>query len=353
MAGPNVDLRPSLTVGGRVNEALDKTVQTLLVEETVDGLYRCEIVLRNFDLESREYLYFDRKILDFGKEIKVKLGRGSEAGTVFTGRIIGLEASFPGNQPPQFTVLAEDRLQDLRMTRRTRTFDQSTDAAAFQAIAGKHGLSASIDAAGPQHKVIVQLNQSDLAFIRERAQAIDAEVWVDDRTLHVQSRGSRNAGDLTLTYGQELWEFSVLADLAAQRTAVTVTGWDIATKQLITVEAADAAIRAELSGDKGGGALLRQALGERKEQLSHTVPFSDAEARALAEATYRRAARRFLTGRGLAEGDTALRAGCHVTLKNLGPLFNGTYYVSEVLHRFDRVNGYRTQFQVQRPGIGG
>src|SRR5206468_1209312 len=105
------------------------------------------------------YLYFDRGRLDFGKDLGVTLDRA----TLFAGRITALEAAFPDGAPPELTVLAEDAFQDLRMTRRSRTFTQQSDAAVIRSIAGEHGLTADVDVTGPTHKVLAQLNQSDLA----------------------------------------------------------------------------------------------------------------------------------------------------------------------------------------------
>jgi hypothetical protein len=34
-------------------------------------------------------------------------------------------------------------------------------------------------------------------------------------------------------------------------------------------------------------------------------------------------------------------------------MFSGEYYVSEVEHLFDGVSGLRTEFAVERPGLGG
>ena len=39
-------------------------------------------------------------------------------------------------------------------------------------------------------------------------------------------------------------------------------------------------------------------------------------------------------------------------LKELGPLFSGKYTVTAVRHRFDTAQGVRTEFEVERPGIG-
>jgi len=75
-------------------------------------------------------------------------------------------------------------------------------------------------------------------------------------------------------------------------------------------------------------------------------------ARSMAEASYRSRARRFVTGSALADGDARLRAGVTVTLSGLGSLFDGDYYVVRVRHTYNLTDGYRTEFDVERPGLG-
>jgi phage protein D len=263
-----------------------------------------------------------------------------------------MEGRFPHLRPPEILIKAEDRLQDLRMTRRTRTFENISDSDLFQQIASQQGLQADIDVSGPTYKVLAQVNQSDLAFLRERARAVDAEVWVDDTTLSVQSRAKRNANDMTLTYGQGLFEFSAMADLANQATGFSVTGWDVSAKQPLGYTATSSALAGEVNGDLSGSAALQQAIGQRTQQVVHALPYTSQEAQAQAEARYRRWARRFVTGSGIADGDGRIQVGTSLTLQGLGTLFNGKFYVTAVRHLFDPENGYRTWFAVERPGIG-
>jgi hypothetical protein len=54
----------------------------------------------------------------------------------------------------------------------------------------------------------------------------------------------------------------------------------------------------------------------------------------------------------VAEASSRLRVGSRVELKELGPLFSGKYTVTAVRHRFDVARGVRTEFDVERPGIG-
>ncbi|MBZ5621158.1 MAG: hypothetical protein LAQ69_20890 [Acidobacteriia bacterium] len=346
--------RPVFTIGGQTQTLLGDRLLGLMVEETVEGLYRAEATFANFDQTGGGFgfLYFDRKLLDFGKDLTIQMGGGQTSATVFTGRLMALEGRYPHHTPPEVLLLAEDRLQDLRMTRRTRTFENISDSDLFQQIASQQGLQANVDVSGPTHKVLAQVNQSDLAFLRERARAVDAELWVDDKQLNVQSRSKRKTNEFTLTYGQGLFEFTAMADLADQATGFSVTGWDVVSKQAISFRATSSALGGELNGDQGGSAVLQQAIGQRDQQVVHTLPFTSQEAQALAEGYYRRWARRFVTGSGIADGDGRIQVGTSLTLSGLGSLFDGKFYVTSVRHMFDPANGYRTWFAVERPGIG-
>ena len=271
---------------------------------------------------------------------------------IFKGKITALEGIFPEGQSPEIAILAEDALQNLRMTRRTRSFEDMADADIFRKIAGDHGLTSSIEASGATHKTIAQVNQSDLAFLRERARSIDAEIWLKDKELNVKTRADRRGEKVSLKYKAEMREFRVLADLANQRTSVVAAGWDVAGKEAIKFEAADSVIAGEVGSDASGIGILKSAFGERRESLAHGVPLGSREAQSAAESYLKTAARQFVVGRGVAEPNARLRVGATVELDGLGKLFNGKYYVAEIAHIFDSVKGFRTEFRAERLGIG-
>lgn len=347
--------RPRFSIDGRVDEALGRDTVSLSVEETTDGLYTCEARFANFGPQTRGgvgYLYFGRDVLEFGKEVAVELGPSDASRQVFQGRISALEAHYETGQMPEIVMLAEDRLQTLRMTRRTRTFEDVTDEDVMRQIAQEHSLTPQLDVSGPNRKVLAQVNQSDLAFLRERARSINAELWVEGDTLYAKSRRDRAGSAVNLEYGVNLLSFAVRADLAHQCSEVGVAGWDVSAKDGIAETASADAISSELGSDTGGGSILETALGPRKERLVHTTPFDSEEARAMAEARYRERARRFVTGAGVADGMAELRVGATLSLSGLGSLFDGNYYAVRVRHVYDVDRGYRTEFAVERPGLG-
>ena len=349
-SSPLLASRPVFSVDGQDRAPLSTGLLRLSILEKVSGIYRCESTFGNWGPVGNAlgYLYFDRRTLEFGKVFQVTL----QAAPLFDGRITALEAQFAEDGAPEITVRAKDGLEDLRMTRRTRTFANVSDADLVRQVASDHGLTAEVDAAGPTHEVVAQVNQSDLQFLRERVRSIDAELWMDGTTLHAQSHTRRDGGTLELSLGSALREFTVTADLDAQRTSLSVSGWDRASKSAIAQEATESAISGELSGGDSGASILRTAFGERGESLTDAVPLDSAEAQARAEALFRVRARQFVTGRGVADTNALLRVGAYVDLQELGPLFSGRYYVTEVHHVFDPTKGMRTGFVAERPGLG-
>jgi phage protein D len=343
--------RPSVYLAGQEDQTLEQGMTMVSIRENVQGLFRCEARFGNWGPKDGAigFLYFDRKKLDFGKQLQIKIDQD----VIMDGRISGIESDFSEGKPPEITVLLEDRFQDLRMTRRTRVFENVSDADVVRKIASDYGLQTDIDMSGPAYKVLSQVNQSDLAFIRERARSIDAELWMDGSKLSAKSRSKRNGATLTLNYGGDLREFCVLADVATQRTSLAVTGWDVSGKTGIKHEAPASVIQSELnSGDTNGADTLKQAFAERKESVCHLLPLTTQDAQSQAEAAYKAVARRFLTGRGVAQINAKIRVGAYLNLQQLGPLFSGKYYVSEVHQKFDSASGFRSEFTVERPGIG-
>jgi phage protein D len=344
--------RPTLNVGGQDQATLAEGLLEMKIIEDSQGLYSCEALFGNWGStrNTTGYLYFDRRLLDFGKPFKVKLGADASS-TIFDGRIMALEAEFPEGRAPELRILAEDRFQDLRMTRRTRTYTDMNDADIIRQIAGDHGLSADVDVQGPTHKVVAQVNQSNLAFLRERARTIDAELWMEGNSLIAKAHNARSRATVQMAYRETLRSFTVIADLAHQRTSVTTSGWDVTSKKSLTFEATEQAIRNELNGDEAGVSILAAKLGARKEVLAHSVPIHSAEAQAEAEAFFRMSARRFVVGQGISEADPRLRVGNTVELSQLGPLFSGKYRLCEVRHIFDG-RGIHSEFIAERPGLG-
>lgn len=347
---------PVFRVDEEARGELARDILRLEIDETTAGL---KTLSARFiaqgpvpDKPQEAQLYLDGSIIDFGKKLDVSIGAGDGARTVFSGHISGIEASFQEGREPEVLVFAEDKLMNLRMTRRMKTYEKMTDAQIAEAIASEHGLQAQTDTDGPTYDVVQQWNMSDLAFLRERARLIQAEIWFQDDALHFKTRDKRTATELTLVQGNHIIELQARADLAHQRTKVKVSGFDASERSQIDEEATEDAILAEVSGGRTGPATLERAFGERISFRVREVSLASGEATAWARAEMLRRARAFVTVAGTTSGTPDMVVGSRLTLERVGQPFNGPgYYVTRVLHTYDLKNGHRTRFAAERPTV--
>lgn len=347
---------PVFKVDGVTHGELARDLIRLEVEEDTAGLKRMQVRFLAQGpapgAASEELLYLDGAIFDFGKRVEVSIGVTSEARTIFDGTVSGMEVNFEETVPPEVVIFAEDRLMDLRMTRRCRTYENMSDADIARAIASEHGLTPEVDADGPVYDVVQQWNVSDLAFLRERAALIRAEVFLLAGRLFFQSRDKRDGAAITLVQGNHLIGGQARADLAHQRTKVVVTGYDAAAREAIHEEAGSADVRAEVATGLTGPDVLEQSAGERVSHLSRQAPLTAAEAAAWARAEMLRRARGFVTVSAITRGTPDLTVGSRLSLERMGRPFDGDgYYATSVCHTYDALSGHRTRFTAERATV--
>jgi phage protein D len=344
---------PVFTVDGELVRDLARDCVRLEVCESLAGLRTLQAHLLATGAGATgppgRLLHLDGSTIDFGRAVRVALGPDAQQRTVFDGTVSGIEAVFGDGEPPRVVVLAEDALMRLRMTRRMRTYADVTDADVAGALADVHGLTADVAADGPRYDVVQQLNQSDLAFLRERARLVRAEVWCTGSTLHFRSRPRREGTALALAHGGELFSVRLCADLAHQRSSVIVGGYDADRRAGIDERAGPDVVDAEITGGRTGPRLVARALGPSTTYRVREAALTAAEAQAWARAEMLRRGRRFVTVAGTTRGTPALDVGSRLRLELVGAPFDGDgYYVTNVRHTFDHASGYRTHFEAER-----
>jgi phage protein D len=344
---------PVFTLDGALNRDLARDCLRVEISEGLEGLR----TLRAYFLAvggtatgpPDRMLHLDGSDLDFGRSLRVSVGPDGEQRHVFEGTVSAIETLFLDGEPPVVGVFAEDALMRLRMTRRLRTYPNVTDAELASAIAGEHGLDPDAQADGPRYDVVQQLNQSDLAFLRERARLVQAELWCTGRTLHFRTRPKREGTRLTLVQGNHLTSVRLCADLAHQRSDVLVSGYDAGLKRPIGEHAGPEVLDAEVTGGRTGPRLVERALGPSATLRVREAALTTAEARSWASAEMLRRGRQFVTVSGTTRGSPDMVVGSRLRLELVGPPFEGDgYYVTWVTHIFDLRHGLRTRFEAER-----
>lgn len=345
---------PVFTIAGEAVGALARDCVRLVIDEGVEGLRTLEAHFVATGVGAPgppgELLHLDGTEFDFGTDLQVAVGPDGSQGAIFDGTVSGIEVVLGDSEQPEVVMLAEDRLMRLRMTHRLRTYTNVTDADVARQIADKHQLDADVKVEGPRHDALHQVNQSDLAFLRERARRLQADLWCSGRTLHFRERPARRGNAITLIHGADLLSCRISADLAHQRTDIAVSGYDARKKKVIDEHAKAATIRAEAAAGRTGPEVLEKAFGDTASFRVRDTPLTTAEARAWAKAEMLRRARRFVTASGLTRGTPDLTVGSQLRLELVGaPFEGGGYYVTRVTHTYDNERGLRTAFTAERP----
>lgn len=357
MAGelnPIVTLRPTVRVGGREHERITELLLAMRLTESEGGMSGLE--LRFVDIASdpqgsADDAFDDEQIVGLGSDIEVYAGEEDSPQEIFRGKVTAIEHVRDESNPPELVLHAEDALQKARLVRRTKVYENATIAAIASEVAQAAGLTPQVTGLSDDLGTLVQLDETDLAFLRRLLARFGADAQVVGTDLQVAARQDVTRGTVSLEHGASLLSVRVTADLADQVSEVTVTGWDAAQGARVTG-------RSDGSGlgpgqGRTGQSLLEQKFSRRSEHLGQlTAVSTDAEANAVASAAFARRARRFVRVEGKAQGSPEIRVGTHVRLSGLPNRWNNTYYVVSAEHRFDRVAGYLTLFEAESAYLG-
>jgi hypothetical protein len=337
--------RPTVRIDTREDPKLSQLVLAMTMTEREGGLSSLELRVSNIasDPEGGADLAFeDGLVLKLGAKIAIYSGDETGPQEIFQGTITALEGDFREDAPPELVVLAEDLFQQARMARRTKLHENLSISDMANSLAGQLGLTPIITGFTEKLGVQMQLDESDLAFMRRILGRYDGDMQVVGTELHVSPRKDVRRGAIELEIHKQLRKARVLADLAHQVTEVTVSGFDPAQGQ--RVSALSTGANPGPGAGQTGSRVLRDAINDRSEHIGHLAVTTSEEAQAFADAAFDRRARRFVCVDGTAEGNAALRVGAHVTLKGMSQRFDNTYYVVLACHRWDLMGGYETDF---------
>lgn len=303
-----------------------------------------QIVLSFLDPAFRLY---DRDLFKMGGKLAVSITSEGMPQPVADAEIttIGMEPGSDGQMILTVTGLGLDHR--LHRGIRLATYLDQTDSEVAQKIAQEAGLSADVDASAIRHPYLMQAS-TDHQFLAERARAIGFRWWVEDETLHFSEASPDTADDAEVGWGEDLISLRIVAASASARTGADVRSWDPDTQQAITGTASSTA-DLDLVGTDASGPLAAAAAARSLGNLNGfrgLTPVDDAEsANALAGGVVKLAGADEVRLQGVVVGNPALRAGCALTITDIGDRLSGVYRLASVEHVYEAGRGYVTRFR--------
>ena len=328
---------------------VQKPVMQKLVEVVVDQHSHLPdyFTLRLYDQGLK---LLDEGPFDLAKEIEIKSAK--EDGTKVTlikGEITALEPEFNEGMNAVFMVRGYDKSHRLLRETKSQAYLNKKDSDLAKEIAQAAGLSAEVEPTRAVYDHIFQHNQSDLAFLSQRAWRIGYECFLSEGKLYFR-KPPEGAASLTLTWGKDLLSFRPRMSLAEQVKEVLVKGWDVDKQEPIVGRAEDGRLYPRIP-EKKDGAGWAAAVGGGRVVIVDQPVISLAEADALASARLDEISGAFVEAEGTAFRRPDIRAGAVVQLEALGKRFSGCYLVTSARHVWTPA-GLQTTFTVRGARTG-
>jgi len=325
--------------------ALD--VLEVKVSDYVEGASTFTVTFNNWNSNLQDFKAIGQTQLTEGTEVEVKMGFVDQVSSLIVGEVTALEPQFSENAAPTLKVHGYDRLHRFRRGRKTRTFLDMKDSDIAQQVASELQLRADTEDSQISHEYVLQSNQTDIDFLLERARRINFELVVKDKTLFFRKAANDRSKVVSIEFGLTLKCFYPRLSTMKQVSEVLVQGWNHKTKEAIVGRAQQGDELSKMNGSKLGVAISESAFSATKNIVVDKPVFSQGEANQIAKGLFNEMTVDFITGEGVAIGNTNIRAGQVIELLKLGQRFSGPYYVTSSTHRIDR-KGYTTGFTVAR-----
>jgi phage protein D len=321
--------------------------QTDLIEVVVDQSLHLPSMF-TLRLYSHDMRWLEAPFFREGKKVEVYYGEQPPV-KLLSGKIAGLEPEL-GEEEPILVVRGYDMSHTLYRGRHRRSFNQVTDADLVRQLAGEAKLTPGLIDPTPQvHEYVFQNNQTNAEFLLERARRVGYELWLEDDELHFRKPGPNGRAAraaIRLAWGDNLRSFRPRLSTAEQVNEVEVRGWDPKRKREVVGSARRGDGAPEIGVQGTGADIARSAWGEAKIAVVDQFVRSPSEAEALAQATLDELASVFVEAEGTCDANTDITPGRQVELDGVGRRFNGTYYVTRVVHEWGRDGGMVTHFTV-------
>lgn len=349
---------PEAEIGGRVEikvdgAAIQQTIQNSLLEVVIDQHSHLPHMF-TIELDDPELSLLDNGPFDLTKEVEIIAkvqddGRITLTNTLIKGEITALEPSFQEGRVAKLIVRGYDKSHRLYRETRSTAYLNVKDSDIASQFASRAGLSTQIDATSTVYDHIYQDNQSDLAFLMQRAWRIGYECFVDEGKLYFR-KPPASGSTATLEWGVDLISFYPRVTLAEQVDEVMVKGWDIDTQKAIIGQATSGTLYPKISESKNGAAWAGN-FGQGKLIVVNQPVVSQAEANTLAKARLDECSGAFIDAEGIAEDRPDVRAGHIIKLDALGSRLSGDYLVTHARHTYN-IEKWRTTFAVRGTRTG-
>lgn len=319
-----------LVEGSEINEAYG--VKSIYIEKAINKISFARIVLFDGDPAEENFKISESSDFEPGKSIKIKLGYHNTDDDAFEGVITAQNIevkSYTHKMSSQLVITCHDKSFKMTMARKSANFKDKKDSEVISSLISEYGLSKSVGATTYKHANLIQYNCSDWDFMLSRADANGLIVINDAGKLDINKPVVSGSEVLDLNYGTNIIDFHGEMDSRLQLDGVTFKSWDGTQLKL------NSGVGTEPSANSQGNITakkLAETGDKQKIETATSAPEDTSLLKEWANSHLLHARLAKIKGSVTFIGSTEVNPGKLVKLEGFGARFNGTAYVSRVVH---------------------
>lgn len=288
---------------------------------------------------------FDRMLFTVGSTIDIAFsGEQGKLITVTRGEVTAVSVEQGPDGLHDLVLHGLDVTHRLAKRPKTRSFQQQTDADIAANVIGDYGFERDIDPTFEIYDYVLQSNQTDYAFLRERANRIGFDFWISDRKFFFKPKPASATSAPVLRWGENLHKFKVRFSSAERCDEVVIRGWDPVAKRAVIGRAMEGDPGTSIPVAKEFADAARTAFGSVSRTSGRYPVATQREADNVAKSLLLKCSGDEVIARGEAEGDPRISAGATLAIESMGQKLSGTYRTTSVEHVYGGESSYVTRF---------
>jgi len=328
-----VDL-PTCTImidGTEINQAYG--VMSIYIEKAINKISFAKVVIIDGDPAAENFEISESADFEPGKGIKIKLGYHSTETDAFDGVITAQKikvVSYEHKVSSQLIISCHDKAVKMKAVRKSENFKDKKDSEVISSlISNAGGLTSVVTATTYSHGNLIQYNCTDWDFLLARADANGMIVINDAAKLTVEVPNVSSPDVLDINYGANVIDFQAEMDSRHQVTSAEYQSWDGTQLKLLKGTGVEPSTNAHgnITGKK-----LSEVSGSPKQAITTSAPEDTTLLKAWADFTLLRSRLSKIKGSVSFVGSTEPAPGKLINLAGFGARFNGSAYISSVIH---------------------
>ncbi|WP_343617924.1 type VI secretion system tip protein VgrG [Flavobacterium sp.] len=311
------------------------SVYAIHVEKRVNRISSAKITILDGDPTVQDFTASSSDTFVPGGTISIEAGYDNTNTVIFKGIIMSQTVRVDSLIGSALEVECRDEAVKMIVGRKSLTYSKQKDSDIISSIIGTYsGLTPSVASTSTQWPEQVQYYVTDWDYILSLAEANGLIVTTINGTVSVQAPDNTTTSVVTVTYGDNLYEFNAKLNAVTQLGSATANSWDFKTQAVVNGQAsANVSGAGNLSTKK-----LSDVVGLSTFQLQTTSPLETADLTNWSKAQIIKSEYSKITGEAKFIGTSLVDPGKYMTFAGLGSRFNGDYLIGGVVHDLSQGN---------------